>query len=551
MTDTAVRNLVDEYLEDGDLDALDELDPEDRRFLLEAITQRLGEWAFDVPGFRNEKAMLAMAMLRKVDWLAYGGAAGGGKTEVGLKHAYDLSREIDGHSTLVLRTKKPELRRSIVFRSIARFRKLRVPAKLRNQENVLAWHFEDTGAIMEFGFCGRDEDVGQFLSAEYGFVWFDEATQFALTQILPIIGRCRVTTAQQQQGAREHVLFTTNPGSQSHMWFYEFFVQPTGYGECIIVLDISDGIENARSVRVLPMPKTVAEAEALDIERSDDELVIAFIPAFITDNPHLAKSYRRSLLALPETERKQKLYGDWDTYDGQYFEDWSNALHVIPSFPIPPSWPRARGVDWGFAKPWACLWGAWDEDGDLHVYRELYGAEILTADQARQAKAASTMIDDAGNEVPETIKRTAADPAVFLRHGTGATTASIWAENGLVVSRAQNKRDVGWSNVRAYLRPDPERQGRPRMYVHDCCHNLIRTLPRMMRDKHDPEDLDTDLEDHAVDALRYLAMVKPVAHRPQRPENRPGLEGHMDRMFEKLRRTEKLRDRQSKLGGWW
>jgi hypothetical protein len=45
--------------------------------------------------------------------------------------------------------------------------------------------------------------------------------------------------------------------------------------------------------------------------------------------------------------------------------------------------------------------------------------------------------------------------------------------------------------------------------VHPDCPYLIRTLPSLVSDEHKPEDVDTDGEDHAADALRYFVMGRP------------------------------------------
>ena len=39
--------------------------------------------------------------------------------------------------------------------------------------------------------------------------------------------------------------------------------------------------------------------------------------------------------------------------------------------------------------------------------------------------------------------------------------------------------------------------------IKGCAPNLQRTIPEMVIDEKKPEDLDTTLEDHAVDACRY------------------------------------------------
>ena len=55
----------------------------------------------------------------------------------------------------------------------------------------------------------------------------------------------------------------------------------------------------------------------------------------------------------------------------------------------------------------------------------------------------------------------------------------------------------------------------PNFYIiKGTCPNLIRTIPLMIRDERNPEDLDTKSDDHILDALRYSltninAPVKP------------------------------------------
>src|SRR5262249_26980406 len=77
-----------------------------------------------------------------------------------------------------------------------------------------------------------------------------------------------------------------------------------------------------------------------------------FIPARITDNPHLANTeYARSLEALPETTRKALLLGRWDVYEGAVFSEWDSRVHTCSQFPVPVEWEIWRGADDGFASP--------------------------------------------------------------------------------------------------------------------------------------------------------------------------------------------------------
>lgn len=42
------------------------------------------------------------------------------------------------------------------------------------------------------------------------------------------------------------------------------------------------------------------------------------------------------------------------------------------------------------------------------------------------------------------------------------------------------------------------------------CKSFIRTMPLLQYDKHNPEDLDTDGEDHIADETRYMCMARPM-----------------------------------------
>lgn len=79
-------------------------------------------------------------------------------------------------------------------------------------------------------------------------------------------------------------------------------------------------------------------------------------------------------------------------------------------------------------------------------------------------------------------------------------------EVGLYISRADNVRVAGWNTVREgfqlFQNPNTGIVS-ARVLITKNCSNLIRTLPMMIHDARNPEDLDSSLEDHASDAFRY------------------------------------------------
>jgi hypothetical protein len=50
--------------------------------------------------------------------------------------------------------------------------------------------------------------------------------------------------------------------------------------------------------------------------------------------------------------------------------------------------------------------------------------------------------------------------------------------------------------------------------------HLRRTIPIMQHSTLNAEDMDSDLEDHAVDEMRYALMSRPYRNREQPPEDR-------------------------------
>ena len=51
------------------------------------------------------------------------------------------------------------------------------------------------------------------------------------------------------------------------------------------------------------------------------------------------------------------------------------------------------------------------------------------------------------------------------------------------------------------------------LFVFSTCRDLIRTIPMLIHDAAHPEDLDTAMEDHLADCLRYLVLSRPYRSR--------------------------------------
>jgi hypothetical protein len=427
----------------------------------------------------------------QVDEVLYGGAAGGGKSEWILWHLYELALKYPGFKGLAIRRTFPELRRSLIRRSLERFD--RDVCKYLTSEHV--WYFVN-GSTIEFGYVEHDRDVYQYQSAEYDCVAWDELTQFPTDfPYTYLFSRLRTRVQLRAMGLNPHVVAGTNPGNVGGPWVKSRFVDPGAPGKMHAHLVEIDN-EAPREVRRV------------------------FIPAKLADNAYIdAGAYRRALANLPPAIRKALEEGSWDAVEGQYFTEWDRSVHVVKPFEIPAWWRRIRGIDFGYTAPMCCLWIAFDQDGNAIAYRELYGTEMLAGEQAKKAVAMSRL--NPGGPT-ERIDYSVADPSVWARTGAGPPIAQQYADQGLHCRKASNQRIAGWQQVRAFLRIQTASDGTkvPGLRIFETCHNLVRTLPMLVHDQTHPEDLDTDGEDHAADALRYALMSRPL--RSVKPDDAEG-----------------------------
>lgn len=60
--------------------------------------------------------------------------------------------------------------------------------------------------------------------------------------------------------------------------------------------------------------------------------------------------------------------------------------------------------------------------------------------------------------------------------------------------------------------------GEAMFYCFNTCREFIRTIPALMYDEKNVEDIDTTMEDHIYDECRYVLMEHPIAAPVKRGE---------------------------------
>lgn len=397
----------------------------------------------------------------------YGGAAGGGKSYAMLVDPLRYAHR-EAHRALIIRRSMPELR-ELIDKSRELYPKAFPGCKYREVEKL--WNFP-SGAKIEFGFLERDADVYRYQGQAYSWIGFDEIThlptEFSWNYLA---SRLRTTDSE----IIPYMRCTANPGGVGAHWVKKRYIDPSEHNE---PFEGADGLSRK------------------------------FIPAKLDDNPYLAKDgrYEKMLLALPPTQRKQLLEGNWDVNEGAAFTEFSLEEHIIPPFEIPVNWERVKGIDYGYASESACIWATVDpSDGTLIVYRELYQKGLTGEDLGRR-------ITEMELQDPFSVGGVL-DTAAWNRTGTtGPTVGETLVRQGHKLRRADKNRIQGKIQIHEYLRI--QHTGRPKIQIFNTCPNLIRELQSIPLDSANPEDVDTKAQDHAYDALRYLIMSRPRINDP-------------------------------------
>ena len=299
----------------------------------------------------------------------YGGGAGSGKSDVlllyGIVHRW---HEHPKFKQVFMRRTFPELRNEIIPRSRELYR--RFGATLNKTE--MCWTFPrmdqyggtggaNDGAMIFLGHCENEDDVHKYDSMQINLFTPDELT--SITEwIYLYIGFQRVRTPVPELPAI--IRAAGMPGGIGHTWVHKRLIKPYPEGGKII-------LGKGGNKRI-------------------------YIHSTLEDNKHVDPNYKQSLQGITvEAERKAKLSGDWDAYQGQVFDEFrdhkyedepANAIHVVPSFEIPAWWPRMVIGDWGFTAMTWIGYAAISPSKRVYIYREQHWVKTKIADWAPHVK---------------------------------------------------------------------------------------------------------------------------------------------------------------------
>jgi hypothetical protein len=459
--------------------------------------------------------------------ILYGGAAGGGKSHLMRIAAILWCAAIPGLQVYLFRRLYDDLIKN----------HMEGPSGFRNllagweacgfvriiEDEIRFWN----GSKIYLCHCQHEKHRFKYQGAEIHVLLIDELTHFTDKIYRFLRNRVRmvgITLPEQYAGRFPRIICGANPGGVGHQFVKATFI---------------DGV---RPMKVYQAPP------------SEGGMLRQFIPARLEDNPSMNDNdpgYENRLAGLGSDSLVRAMrYGDWDIVEGAFFDNFQKARHVIRPFTIPEHWLRFRAGDWGSAKPFSFGWYAVaSEDfiagpgvviprGALVRYREWYG--VATDKDGRyvpdtglkmnaEAVGAGVRERDRGDPITYGVL----DPAAFTADGGPSIHERMMqgtnGTNGATFRKADNARVAfrgamgGWDQVRSRL--DGDEDGRPMLFFFETCIHAIRTIPALQHDEDRPEDLNTHMEDHAADEVRYACMSRPfqrVAPPPPLPKPKPG-----------------------------
>lgn len=339
--------------------------------------------------------------------------------------------------------------------------------------------------------CLRNlDDTSKYQSAEFAFVLVDELTKNAYEKFTFLRSRLRWSGLPDNKCI---FVAATNPGGIGHSWVKQFWMDKDFPPEWVSPIDFRGQF--------------------------------AYIPSKADDNPNLDAAYWATLQTLPENLRKAFRDGDWNIFLGQAFPDFSKQTHVIPWREIPPGAPLYMTYDWGFGKPFSIGWWWVDGEGAVYRFAEWYGwngtadtglrlsdSEVATGIREREKNL--------GIDGREIVRLSGHDcfskRPDYKGGGQGPSTAEVFAQHGLFLVCGDPTRNLKIRQFRERIRipkdgEDSSHPGRPMLYVYDSCKDgFIRTIPNLIMDERNIEDVDTTGEDHVYDEACLICMARPV-----------------------------------------
>jgi hypothetical protein len=501
MTATATKAAVDWRIVDGEL----------KPFVVTEHRETIAAWA-PQPG--SQEAFLACP----AEEVLYEGTRGPGKTDALLMDFCQYIGRGWGAEWrgIIFRQTFPQLS-DIIVKSQKWFPLIWPGAKYNGSDHIWTW---PDGENLRFSYGMREKDYWNYHGKEWPFLGFEELTTWADPSFFLKMFACNRSS---KPGMPRKIRCTTNPYGPGHNWVKARYKLPVAPGEIYGPL-IEEKDEDGE-----PMPERIAIHGYLD----ENQILLTADPKYKGKIRAAAKGNKAIIRAW--------LHGDWDIVAGGMFDDvWDAKRHVVPDFVVPKSWKIYRAFDWGSSKPFSVGWWAKSDGsdltfpngrccstvpGDLFRIAEWYGwngepnqgLKMINHDIAR-----GIIERELAMGIHDRVKAGPADASIFkVENGTCYVNELMKPQyvqgkkrkiRFISSNSAPGTRKLGWGLMRErFLAVNPEKprigpREFPGIFIGARCEEFRRTVPVLSRDEKDPDDVDTDTEDHIGDESRYMVV---------------------------------------------
>lgn len=469
--------------------------------------------------------------------IGLGGARGGTKSHCGRTLMIYRRFKFPKTSAVIIRKTLDDLRDNhIRMITLLEFPFMR--EWYNKQEKLLTF---PNGSFIRFISSDDYDDIFQHYGKEFADVYIDQAEQFGQEQLEFIKTLNRCTT---NDDIIPKTLLTFNPGGMGHTYLKRIFIQrdfegnedPGDY-EFIRAYGWDNAIWSRKSLNADGL--SFQDYYGWDSEKRKSYFVSR-------------SDYGAKLNTLPDSQRRAQLDGDFDVFEGQFFEMWRDSLHVIPAFDLHDpafrkvfdEWEKLGTIDYGerTALEIQCR----DHEGRIVNFAESYTTSLIPSD--RFNLMADLLIEL--NLFKLSIQYDT-NMEYSLKHYSGAehSPAEIAMEvfrqrmgdNApilYVVSKASTDkrgyRVVCNEAVIEMLAWKRDERGiltqSPKLFVTENCKHLRRTIVTLQRDKDSFDGLDfhdTIGEDDPYDALKMCVVALQTPRQKPKPKYYESAEEYM------------------------
>lgn len=341
--------------------------------------------------------------------------------------------------------------------------------------------YKKTGSVLSFPNNSRillggfqyEKDIDKYIGIEYDFIIVEELNQITEDKYTKLRGSLRTS----KPNWRPRMYTSFNPGGIGHQFVKQRYILPHMKG-------------NQKETR--------------------------FIPSTYKDNPYLNKEYIEYLESLGGELGRAWREGDWDIFAGQAFPELRQKTHAIKPIKPSASFEHGMSIDWGYTEKKASSFAAYMHalikmklpDGQnfnrVITYMEWAGnlkrpkewAKIIYEDCVKIGIRPQRSIADSSMFNPSSDYGTSISK-LFMDEWKTLNNGNSW----LMLGKGTKDRIGRKATMHDWLSIAPD--GLPYWLITENCYHLLRTLPILLIDEHNLEDVETDGEDDNYDSVSY------------------------------------------------